>query len=60
MGDLADDDVTDEHVSKFLDKGLFDKGFFDGMAFILKEWTKKPYIELKVECIFKLILWFIR
>ena len=57
---MADDDVTDENVSKFLDKELGDKGLFDGLAFILKEWSKKPYIELKFECIFKLILWCIR
>ena len=57
---MADDDVKDENVSKLLDKGLGDKGFFDGFEFILKEWTKKPYIELKLECIFKLVLWCIR
>ena len=59
---MADDDVTDENVTLLLQKRLGDKGFFDGLAFIMKEWTKKPCIdwECGCGCIFKIFLWCLR
>ena len=57
---MADDDVKDENVALLLQKRLGDKGFFDGLVLIKKEWTKKPCIDWEFGCIFKIILWCLR